>query len=86
MQNYLNLYLPFKQQQLYGPVNYRGFRETGPYPHLVLGNKRLSTRTKWCCVYNLNTQCVTVYIGSPFCPVRRHVWARVLGSGTVPKF
>ena len=30
MHNYLNFYLPFKQQQLYGPVNYRGFRETGP--------------------------------------------------------
>ena len=32
MQNYLNLCLPFKEQQLYGPVNYRGFRETGPRP------------------------------------------------------
>ena len=30
MQNYWNLYLACKQQQLYGPVNYRGFRETGP--------------------------------------------------------
>ena len=30
MQNYWNLYLARKQQQLYGPVNYRDFRETGP--------------------------------------------------------
>ena len=30
MQNYWNLYLACKQQQLYGPVNYRHFRETGP--------------------------------------------------------
>ena len=30
MQNYWNLYLACKQQQLYGPVNYRDFRETGP--------------------------------------------------------
>ena len=30
MQNSWNLYLACKQKQLYGPVNYRGFRETGP--------------------------------------------------------
>ena len=30
MQNYWNLYLVCKQQQLYGPVNYRVFPETGP--------------------------------------------------------
>ena len=30
MQNYWNLYVACKQQQLYGPVNYRDFRETGP--------------------------------------------------------
>ena len=30
MQNCWNLYLAGKQQQLYGPVNYRDFRETGP--------------------------------------------------------
>ena len=30
MQKYCNLYLACKQQQLYGPVNYRDFRETGP--------------------------------------------------------
>ena len=35
MQNYLNLYLSFKQQQLSRPVNYRGFRETGPWPGLA---------------------------------------------------
>ena len=29
MQKYCNLYLACKQQQLYGPVKYRGFRETG---------------------------------------------------------
>ena len=29
MQKYWNLYVACKQQQLYGPVNYRGFRETG---------------------------------------------------------
>ena len=29
MQNYWNLYLACKQQQLYGPVNYPDFRETG---------------------------------------------------------
>ena len=35
MQNYWNFYLACKQQQLYGPVNYRDFRETGPrYPLL----------------------------------------------------
>ena len=28
--NYRNFHLACKQQQLYGPVNYRGFRETGP--------------------------------------------------------
>ena len=27
-----NLYLACKQQQLYGPVTYRGFREKGPIP------------------------------------------------------
>ena len=32
MQNYWNLYLACKQQQPYGPVNYRDFRETGPWP------------------------------------------------------
>ena len=31
MQNYWNLYLACKQQQLYGPVNYRDFRETDPW-------------------------------------------------------
>ena len=31
MQNYWNLYLACKQQQLYGPVSYRDFRETGPW-------------------------------------------------------
>ena len=30
MQNYWNLYLACKQQQLYGPVNFRGFPEIGP--------------------------------------------------------
>ena len=31
MQNYWNRYVAHKQQQqLYGPVNYRDFRETGP--------------------------------------------------------
>ena len=30
MQNYWNLYLACKQQQLYGPVNYSDLRETGP--------------------------------------------------------
>ena len=30
MQNYWNFYLSCKQQQLYGPVNNRDFRETGP--------------------------------------------------------
>ena len=31
MQNYWNCYVARKQQQqLYGPVNYRDFRETGP--------------------------------------------------------
>ena len=32
MQNYLNLYLACKQQQLNGPVSYWGFRETGSWP------------------------------------------------------
>ena len=36
MQNYLNFYLPFKQQQLYGAVNYRGFRETGPSSYALV--------------------------------------------------
>ena len=31
MQNYWKLYLVCEQQQLYGPVNYRDFRETGPW-------------------------------------------------------
>ena len=31
MQNYWNFYLACKQQQLYGPVNYQDFRETGPW-------------------------------------------------------
>ena len=31
MQNYWNLRLACKQQQLYGPVNYRDFRDTGPW-------------------------------------------------------
>ena len=31
MQNFLNVYLACKQQQLNGPVSYRGFRETGPW-------------------------------------------------------
>ena len=37
MQNYWNLYLACKQQQLCGPVNYRDFRETGPcsFPLIV---------------------------------------------------
>ena len=30
MQNHWNLYVACKQQQLYGSVNYRDFRETGP--------------------------------------------------------
>ena len=30
MQNYRNLYLACKPKQLYGPVNYRDFRETSP--------------------------------------------------------
>ena len=30
MQNYWNRYLAWKQQQLYGPVNYRDVPETGP--------------------------------------------------------
>ena len=29
MQKYCNLYLACKQQQLYGPVNYPDFRQTG---------------------------------------------------------
>ena len=32
MKNYWNFYLSCKQQQLYGPVNYRDFQETGPSP------------------------------------------------------
>ena len=50
MQNYWNLYLACKQQQLYGPVNYRDFRETDPWTanahplrpppnHTLLGGK-----------------------------------------------
>ena len=31
MQNFLNLYLACKHQQLNGPVSYWGFRETGPW-------------------------------------------------------
>ena len=30
----LNLYLACKQQQLYEPVNYREFQETGPWSQL----------------------------------------------------
>ena len=39
MQNYWNLYRASKQQQLYGPVNYRDFQETGP------GNLNWSEKT-----------------------------------------
>ena len=41
-------------------------------PHLVLGNQCLGTDTKWCCVQTFSTQYVTVYIVTPFRPVRRH--------------
>ena len=30
MQNYWNLYLACKQQELYGPVNYRDFEKRAP--------------------------------------------------------
>ena len=40
MQNYLNLYLAWKQQQLYGSLNYRDFRETDPRANLFC--------SKWC--------------------------------------
>ena len=38
----------------------------------MLGNQYLGTGTKWCCVHTLRTQFVTVYIVTPFRPVRRH--------------
>ena len=42
-------------------------------PHFVPRNQCLGTRgTKWCCVHTLSTRYVTVYIGTPFRPIRRH--------------
>ena len=41
-------------------------------PHLVLGNQCLGTGTTWCCVHTLSTRYVSVYIVTPFRPVRRH--------------
>ena len=40
MQTYWKLYLACKQQQLYGPVNYRDFRETGPRTRRSLKHHR----------------------------------------------
>ena len=40
MQKYCNLYLACKQQQLYGPVNYRDFRETVPWREKRRSRKR----------------------------------------------
>ena len=46
-------------------------------PDLVLGNQCLGNSTKWCCVHTLSTWYMTVYIVTPFCPVRCHfeIWA-----------
>ena len=41
-------------------------------PHLVPGNQCLGTGTKWCSVHSLSTRYETVFIVTPFRPVRRH--------------
>ena len=41
-------------------------------PHLVSGNQCLGTGTKWCSVHSLSTRYETVFIVTPFRPVRRH--------------
>ena len=41
MQNYWNVYLSCKQQQLYWPVNYQDFRETGPSPWIPIFHGRV---------------------------------------------
>ena len=38
-------------------------------PHLVLGKRCLCTGTRWCCIHPL-----TVYIVTPFLPVRTKQW------------
>ena len=44
----------------------------GSFPHLVSTNLWLGTGTKCCWVHTLSTWYVTVYIVTPFRPVRRH--------------
>ena len=48
MQNYWNLYLACKQQQLYGPVNYRDFWETVPCPDRLRDGQLSKCRPRGC--------------------------------------
>ena len=49
MQNYWNFYLSCKQQHLYGPANYRDFRETGPWLLRNYDGFNLIPVVSWCC-------------------------------------
>ena len=48
MQNYWNLYLACKQQQLYGPVNCRDFWETVPCPDSLRDGQLSKCRPRGC--------------------------------------
>ena len=48
MQNHWNLYLACRQQQLYGPVNYRDFWETVPCPGRLRDGRLSKCRPRGC--------------------------------------
>ena len=55
MQNYWNLGLYCKRRQLTGPVNYRNFRETGPWPAVqaYYGLAKIACLCSYCCYRHL---------------------------------
>ena len=63
MQNYWNLYLACKQQQLYGPVNYRDFRETGPWRDTGLDGQSILGR--YVMYGNIDTNAIQKWFTAP---------------------